>query len=278
MRVTMRLAIILGPYRNLSTLTAATLSLHPECLALNHAAERLLADPKSDFFTHANPETLAHFIEAAREASTTRKRGNLGGSILHSHAYDDTALSALYAKRFGANEIKPKAECLVWKDSMRVQKRLMAEKGLFDRLCSAFPDIRFLLPMRDILDCTQSNLSTAHIKFLGGSRRMPIVRAVDRVLDAFVWALEQRERHPDRVFVLTQGDDPPAIFSALADFLGLSRDKTWLGDVSDAFKIRPGPEHDPQAVAYALKATRTRFARWPEILERMGYQARIYPL
>ena len=34
--------LILGPYRNLTTLTASVLSLHPECQALNHAGPRLL--------------------------------------------------------------------------------------------------------------------------------------------------------------------------------------------------------------------------------------------
>ena len=267
----MRLAIILGPYRNLSTLVAATLSLRRDCLVLNHAADRLLADPKLDFFTRVNAETLAHFMDAAREASREGTRGDFGGSILHSHAFGDPALKALYVQRFGEGGLKPYAQCLVWKDSMRVQNRLMADCNLFDRLCSAFPDLRFLLPMREVLDCAQSNLSTGYIKHLGGKRGISINTALDRVLDAFVWALEQREKHAHRIFVLTQGDDPQAAFSALGEFLGLNPDEAWLNDASRVFKVKSGAEHDDSARLYARDTARARLARWPDILKRLGY-------
>ncbi|MHB8529324.1 MAG: hypothetical protein ACYC8V_07420, partial [Caulobacteraceae bacterium] len=36
-----RTAVILGPYRNLTTLTASVLALHPQCQVLNHASDRI---------------------------------------------------------------------------------------------------------------------------------------------------------------------------------------------------------------------------------------------
>lgn len=44
-----KLIVPLGPYRNLTTFTAAIFTLHPQCLALNHAGKRLLNN-KTDFF------------------------------------------------------------------------------------------------------------------------------------------------------------------------------------------------------------------------------------
>ena len=41
--------LALGPYRNLTTLTAGILSLHPQCQVLNHAGVRLLPDPERNF-------------------------------------------------------------------------------------------------------------------------------------------------------------------------------------------------------------------------------------
>ena len=42
--------LFLGPYRNLTTLTASILFLHPNCQVLNHAANRIFHDRRTDFF------------------------------------------------------------------------------------------------------------------------------------------------------------------------------------------------------------------------------------
>ncbi|MCW5878805.1 MAG: hypothetical protein KIS80_08075, partial [Anaerolineales bacterium] len=41
--------LFLGPYRNLTTLTASMLSLHPECQVLNHAGTRVFPNKNLNF-------------------------------------------------------------------------------------------------------------------------------------------------------------------------------------------------------------------------------------
>ena len=61
--------LILGPYRNLTTLTAAVLSLHPNTQVLNHAGTRLLTG-RRNFVEHADEAHLDRFVDTALGAST----------------------------------------------------------------------------------------------------------------------------------------------------------------------------------------------------------------
>ena len=52
-----RTAVLLGPYRNLTTLTASVLALHPQCQVLNHAGGRLLRRGALDFISSPDEAT-----------------------------------------------------------------------------------------------------------------------------------------------------------------------------------------------------------------------------
>ena len=52
---------LLGPYRNLSTLTASIAALHPNCQVLNHAGEKILNNDSLDFFLTTQALSLIHF-------------------------------------------------------------------------------------------------------------------------------------------------------------------------------------------------------------------------
>lgn len=268
----MRVAIILGPYRNLTTLTAAILALHPKCQVLNHAANRILADDEINFLSRPDRATFDRFVEAALEASKGGKQGVFGGSILFSHAYRMPSMKGMYENRYGDEVFKPEASCLVWKDSMRVQQPMMEDPELFDRLCDTFPELSFLLPIRDPLDCAVSNLRTRHIRHLGGSATLPLNEAVDKVLDAFAWVLAKRDKRPDRVFVFTQYDQPEELFHSLAAFLDVDPVDTWMKDALGAFKMRRQYKHRWLARHYVRRAAAKRLKPWPDILHRLGIE------
>ena len=84
--------LTLGPYRNLTTLTAATLFLHPNCQVLNHAGKRIFGNRKVDFLSDYSKDKLDRFIQFAIKISSKGQRGKLGGSIIYSHAFDSTML------------------------------------------------------------------------------------------------------------------------------------------------------------------------------------------
>ena len=50
--------LTLGPYRNLTTLTASVLYLHPNCQVLNHAGNRIYGKRKIDFLWDCDKDIL----------------------------------------------------------------------------------------------------------------------------------------------------------------------------------------------------------------------------
>lgn len=259
-----KLAIILGPYRNLSTLTAATLALHPAIQVLNHAAERLWGIPGLDLLRAPDDPTYDQFMEAAWTLSGGGSQGIGGGSILHSHAFDSPLLQSLYRDRFGDQVVKSDAQWLVWKDSMRIQNRLMSDPELFDRLCDNFPQLRFVLPLRDPLDCATSNAKTGHSPTLMLSRDAPIEEVLEVVLDAFAWGLDKREQRPDRVFAFTQHEPAETLLPRLADFLDIDAGAEWLEDGRQAFVVRDRYQFAPESRAYARSRIVAKLGRWPD--------------
>src|SRR5690349_16380034 len=85
--------LFLGPYRNLTTLTASLLFLHPRCQVLNHAACRIFGDPRFDFLADYSERRFNDFMRYAIHASRGGRRGQFGGSITHSHAFDEQYLT-----------------------------------------------------------------------------------------------------------------------------------------------------------------------------------------
>ena len=106
---------IVGPYRNLTTLLASALALHPECQVLNHAEARVLRTRTLDFLTRSDPRNIDRFARFACYASARGKRGDHGGSMLFSHAFDSSMLRAAYERRYGSVRVKPRIVSLVWK-------------------------------------------------------------------------------------------------------------------------------------------------------------------
>jgi len=259
------LAILLGPYRNLSTLTSAVLSLHPDIQVLNHAGERLWTDPHLDFLAHPEPAILASFMDAAWSLSVGGERGVVGGSILYSHAYDDPSMKALYSGPYGDETVKAGADWLVWKESMRVQNRLMDTPGLFEALCASFPDLRFILPLRNALHCAISNQTTGHSPTLRLPANASVSKVLDAVLQAFEWALDKREKFPDRVFAFTQDTPPARLLPDLARFLGVSQDERWIEEGAKAFAVRDRYNIPPVLAAMAREQVVSRLSRWPDI-------------
>lgn len=259
-----KLAILLGPYRNLSTLTAATLALHPDIQVLNHAAERLWSEDGLDLLKTPDDATFDRFMDAAWALSGSGERGVRGGSILHSHAFDSPVMQSLYRERYGDEAVKPEAEWLVWKDSMRIQNRLMATPGLFERLCDNFPDLRFILPLRDPLDCATSNAKTGHSPTLLLPPDAPIETVLEVVLDVFAWALDKRDQRPGRVLAFTEHDEPEALLRAFAGFLGVEAGDDWLTAGRAAFVVRDRYRYAPESRNYARGRIAAKLDRWPD--------------
>ena len=68
--------LMLGPYRNLTTLTAAIVGLHPNCQVLNHGGMQVFRNNTINFLGDYSDERFEAFIRFAvggRRARTARR-------------------------------------------------------------------------------------------------------------------------------------------------------------------------------------------------------------
>ncbi len=263
-------SVLLGPYRNLTTLVTTLLALHPSCQVLNHAGGRVFRHRGLDFIADPRPETLEAFARYAIALSAGGKQGDYGGSILLSHAFEREAARQRYAARFGDLRVKPVVRSLVWKESMVVTNRLRRLSSLEPLL--ALEKLRFVHPLRDPIDCAHSNLSTGHVRHLG-ARPGDLGDVVRAILEELEWFCELKAAHPARCFLLIEDEVDEARLEAFAAFHEIDADRQWLDDAASVYRLgRPYPV--PAAVLEQYRRqVDDRFARFPEIrnaLLRLG--------
>ncbi len=259
-----RVAVMLGPYRNLSTLTASVLALHPECQILNHAGERILRRRRFDFIASPEERTWRDFVAMALRASTGGRRGWYGGSILNAHAFASPELQHAYRSRFGANPLKANPRCLVWKESMKVQQRLMDNPAAFQAIITNHPQVVFIAPMRNPLDVVVSSMDPRHAALVWDTPSPTFAQSVELVMGAFAWVLERREHHPDRVFAFRQSDIGGDFFARLARAIGVTADTRWIEDAKRCFVVHERHHSDEVRQVFQLEAAKA-LKLWPSL-------------
>lgn len=257
--------LALGPYRNLTTLTAAVVYLHPDCQVLNHAGRRIFGDRRLDFLRAYRPARFRRFLRYALRIAEGGQRGSYGGSITFSHAFDDRyAARKVLRHRVDRND-DDGVKALFWKESLRTALHLRKHDVDFATLLRREPRLRFLMPIRNPLDCAASNVKTGHVALFPGLDRNSTARDVlGAILDEFVWFHDLRTRFPDRFFSFFQYEIDRAMLRRLADFLGLEPHEEWLRDALAVFDPRPSRyEHDESFVALYRKQVERRFVNEP---------------
>jgi hypothetical protein len=260
--------LILGPYRNLTSLTAAVLSLHPHIQVLNHAGSRLLTR-RRNFIKRADAARLDRFVVAALGASTSGKRGSFGGSIQFSHAFDREKVRETYRRRYGDQTMKDDVRCLVWKESGRVTTKLRESGNGIEQLTEASPKMRFLQPVRNPLDCMRSNLRTDHAKLVPGVKNLNPEGVLDAIVENISWFAMSAEKHPERFFMFFEDDPVTTVIDGLIGVLELDDDDTWRRDAADVFVVSGKPyEHAPEMHG-ALRRSVERHVIDPQLAQRL---------
>src|SRR6185503_1200043 len=229
--------LALGPYRNLTTLTASTLFLHPNA--------------QVDFLQDYSQNKMDRFLQFAVQISAAGLRGDMGGSITRSHAFDPRYRTK---EIFGQGGVEARKECirsLFWKESLRTSTIIRERRVDLGAIFETEPRLRFLLPIRNPIDCALSNLKTGHVgRFPGLSRSTPTPQVVQAILDEIFWFASLRRQYPDRFHYFFEYAISPTMLADLARFLRLPPDETWIANALAAMKINPGYEHDKTLVGF----------------------------
>jgi hypothetical protein len=267
------LCVLLGPYRNLTTLTCSLLSLHPECLVLNHAGQRALPNRRLNFLADYSRDKFLEFVRYAGYASRSGVGGEYGGDIRLSHAFGFGAMQQAEAKLHGRE--RGPTRCLVWKESHRVSNFLRRAHVDVPGLLQANGKLRFLLPVRDPIDCAVSNLERGHVKFFRRFPRLtpssPVEEVVDAVLNEIAWFVDLREKsgRPERFFLYFEHEIGKEVLERMLRFLGLSHDEPYLTAAVHAFRAEGARRKEPRIVERYADQVTQKFGRYPEIQDAL---------
>jgi len=237
----------LGPYRNLTTLTASVLALHPHVQVLNHAGRRLLAQPEIDFVSDPRPEIWERFCETALAESRGGSPGLHGGSITLSHAFEVPEIRAAYRARFGTALMRRRVDTLVWKDSLVLSRAIRKSGVAIEKLFDGCDGLRFLVPVRHPIDCAVSCVLYGHGVLF--TRDVSVVGVLDGVLRELAWARAVQQAWPRRVMLFWEYDFDRAVLERMARFLGLEEDRRWLDDATRCFVVAKNYEHPEGLIA-----------------------------
>lgn len=264
------LCLALGPYRNLTTLTASILFLHPNCQVLNHGSARIFDDPDIDFLKDYSKHRFDNFLRFAIFLSGQGNRGKGGGSITFSHAFDEKhKIGQIFRDRFGDVLVKVRILGLFWKESLRTSQHLRDNNVDLDELFKQNNQLRFLLPIRHPIDCAMSNQRTGHAKQLGLGEGAPVTAILDAVLEEILWVVELKQRYPKRFFYFLENDFQSDTVDQLASFLDLPVDEAWKQAVLEAFDSDRRYQHEQNLVRSYKEMVQNKFAPYPQFSARL---------
>lgn len=240
--------IYLGPYRNLTTLTAALLSLHPTCQVLNHSGFRILEEPQLNFFADHSSKCFRRFLQYVVTESQGGTGGDNGGSITLSHAFRSETMRETYRARYGEQLNKTDAQCYVWKESLTVTNYLRSNNIDFHELFEHNPHVRFFLPIRHPIDCAISNAKTGHAKRFDQVDNQDHVSILKAVVREIAWFRGLQRQYPDRFFAMFQYDLNAERLREFAGFLNVEPDERWVADAVKCSDIKASYEYSDELV------------------------------
>lgn len=266
--------LFLGPYRNLTTLTAGILSLHPTCQVLNHGMKRVFPRPGDNFLVRDSRDGFQRFLRAALRLSQGGRRGDEGGAITLSHAFDHGAMRDAYRRRYGESLLKEDIQCLVWKESLRTSNTIRNHGVDPGALFARNPELRFLMPIRNPMDTARSNLRTGHHEIFRALDEKSPGGILDAVLEEIAWFLDQQKLHPDRFFCYHENEFGEPTLADLAGFLEIPLDAAWIREALSCYHIQSAYTHDEAILAQYRRCVDLHFTRHPrhrrKLLEFLG--------
>jgi hypothetical protein len=263
--------LMLGPYRNLTTMTAATLYLHNNCQVLNHAGERIYGKHKVDFLqNNFQVKRLDRFIQYAILISAGGFRGKRGGSITHSHAFTEEYGFPMKEDKNRPPLVKNEIQCLLWKESLRTSLIIRQRKIDFDHVFSKDKRLRFLLPVRDPIHCAFGNIKSGHINMYENNKKSPdIFYSLDLVLTEIFWIARLKRSYPNRFHYFFEHSISKEMIRKLANFLELKDENEWLEDAIKVMRPKSNYKTNKSLINYYLERVEDYSSEFPVLVDKL---------
>lgn len=264
------LICLAGPYRNLTTLTSAIAALHPNCQVLNHAHERILPHREVDFFSDYTFDKWRRFLQYGLRISLGGERGRTGGSILYSHAFDYGNVNDLYRKRYGEKPIKNHVQSILWKEGLFLANHLRKHNVNPLSLIDKQNRLKFVLPIRNVLDCAISNKKTtlAYI-FNDIDEDSSLKEIISAILEEHLAFFKRQQKMPDHFFHFFEHSFDKETLMAYCHFANISFDKQWALDVLSIYDMKSKYVHDQETIQFYKEEVEVKFDDYPEIKTKL---------
>ncbi|MCP4693418.1 MAG: PqqD family peptide modification chaperone [Desulfobacterales bacterium] len=262
--------LTLGPYRNLTTLTAGIVSLHPSCQVLNHGAIRILSDKRVNFLQDYSESKFHRFVRRVISMSREWRAGLHGGSILTSHAFfNHDIMKKSYRDRYGQTLLKKDVKCLFWKDSMQLSNFIKRKRPDLADIFARNDRLKFLTPIRNPMDCAISNYRH-HVSRYLELEVFSLENILERSLKEIAWFLDRQDAHPGRFFCYFENEFDEHLLARLAEFLQIDADHQWIRDALACYRLKKPYTHSPELIDLYDRLIRSRFSGRPAILKKLA--------
>ena len=264
------LICLAGPYRNLTTLTASIAALHPNCQVLNHAEKRILPHQEVDFFSDYTLDKWNRFLQYSLRISLGGERGRTGGSILHSHAFDHGHVKGMYRKRYGEKPIKDDVQSILWKEGLYLANHLRKHNVDPLYLIEQQKRLKFVLPIRNVLDCAVSNKKTTLAYIFNdideGSSLKEIISAI---LEEHLEFFKRQQKMPAHFFHFFEHSFDKETLMAYCHFANIPFDEQWALDVLSIFDMKSKYNHNQEIIQFYKEEVKIKFNDYPEIKTKL---------
>ena len=190
--------LFLGPYRNLTTLISSILFLHPHCQVLNHAGNRVFNNKNINFLLNYSDDKFDKFCQFVFFASQCGRVGDYGGSIIHSHAFKIPVMRETYNNNKSTLISKQKINAIIWKESLRTSNFIRKNNIDLGDIINKNKKIRFLMPVRNPIDCAISNLNNKHHKLFEDLKDYSVECILISIFKEYLWFLGLEKKYPER--------------------------------------------------------------------------------
>jgi hypothetical protein len=263
--------LFLGPYRNLTTFTASIIYLHPSSQVLNHAGDSVLSFKPVNFLKDYSDKKFDNFVKYAIYLSQCEQGLRQGGSITFSHAFTEfEAMRDTYKKRYGNQLLKTNIQSVTWKESMRVSNFVKRNQIDLLELCAKNSRLRFLMPIRNPLECALSNRRRPEGKLLVADSKFSLEAILESILRQVAWIMELYDANPDQFFFYYESELDHKILSSLANFLDLELDEAWIQDSLSTYEPKPRSIYDRTLLDHYFSLLQTLFEKHPEAKEKLA--------
>ena len=260
------LVCLAGPYRNLTTLTASIAALHPNCQVLNHAHERILPHQEVDFFNDYTLDKWKRFLQYVLHISLGGGRGRTGGSILYSHAFDHGNVKDMYRKRYGEKPIKDHIHSILWKEGLYLANHLRKHNIDPLYLIEQQNRLKFVLPIRNVLDCAVSNKKTtlAYI-FNDINEDSSLKEIISAILEEHLAFFKRQQKMPSHFFHFFEHSFNKKTLMDYCKFANIPFDEQWAIDVLSIFDVKSKYDHDQEIIQFFKEEVEVKFYDYPEV-------------